>query len=110
MSQDWDDWDDWDGEPEPESPEKPVSEDAAQERMRFVDADPLYQNGGKFEVAYEPSGLIMCKTIEVAVVPVTKKAAPYTTFIMSLPDPVPAAKTLKVNPASNLAKNLVRKA
>jgi hypothetical protein len=88
---------------------KDINEAGEQKHMRFIDADPLYQNGGKFEVAYEPSGLVTCKTIEVPVTPVTHKTTSYTSFIMSLPDSIPTA-TLKINPASNLAKNPVKKA
>lgn len=75
------------------------SEIAHQQHMGMIEPEPLYQDGKKFEVSYEASGLILCRDV----------TPDYTAFIMNLRDPMPAPKKLKVNPSSNLAFNLLRK-
>lgn len=88
------------------------SEIAHQQHMGMIEPEPLYQDGKKFEVSYEASGLVLCRDVTPdtkVTVSIIKFVKPYTAFIMNLRDPMPAPKKLKVNPSSNSAFNLLRK-
>ena len=109
---DWDDELDGYDDSVPSNPPEPVSEEATPKHMRLVDVDPHYANDRKYLVTYEASGLVTLKDITPPPdsQPLPKVTPKYGSYAIGSTDWQHASTTVKINPGSNFAKKLVKKA